>query len=136
MAVQVSCSFGGGERKGVAIVIECWIPEWRFREFLEAVVSLIGSHRSNPSGHQAAGTVRVDAGGRLDEFYWQRLSMILALTERINSDTWAGFSWHGRCKARCEVQRDDGYSGVCVRLEVPASWESRVEEVVGRFRAE
>ena len=128
--------FGGRKQKGVAIVIECWIPEWRFRQFLEAVVSLIGSHHSRPGGGQGAGTVRVDAAGRLDEFYWQRLSMMLALTERINSDTWAGFSWHGRCQARCEVQRDDGYSGVCVRLEVPTSWVARVEEVVGHFRPE
>lgn len=95
---------------------------------------LIGSHRSRPGGHQALGTVRVDAAGRLDELYWQRLSTMLSLTERLNSDTWAGFSWRGRCKARCEVQRDDGYSGVCVRLEVPATWADRVEEVAAGFR--
>jgi hypothetical protein len=59
---------------------------------------------------------------------------MLALTERLKADTWAGFAWHGRCKVRCEVQRDDGYDGVCVRIEVPSSWAARVEEVARAFR--
>jgi hypothetical protein len=90
------------------IVVKGWIPEPYFREFVEALVHLIGNHRSNPGGVRLAGTVSLDASGRLDQFYWQRLRTMVALSERSITDTWVGFSWRGECEARCEAQLDDG----------------------------
>src|SRR5262249_39776736 len=111
-------------------LVKGWIPEPCFREFVEALIHLIGNHRSNPSGVRLAGTISLDASGRLDEFYWQRLRTMVALSERSITDTWVGFSWHGKCEARCELQLDDGYGGVCVRVEVPAQWAGRVEAII------
>jgi hypothetical protein len=114
----------------LAIVVKGWIPEPCFRELVEALVHLVGSHRLNPSGSRPAGTISLDVSGRLDEFYWQRLRTMVALSERSFTDTWVGFSWRGACEARCEAQRDDGYGGVCVRVEVPEEWTGRVKAVI------
>jgi hypothetical protein len=97
---------------------------------VEALVHLVGNHRSNPEGRRPAGTISLEPGGRLDEFYWQRLRTMVALSEHSFTETWVGFSWRGECAARCEVQRDDGYGGVCVRVEVPDEWAGRVKAII------
>jgi hypothetical protein len=102
---------------------------------VEALVHLIGNHRSNPSGVRLAGTVSLDGSGRLDQFYWQRLRTMVALSERSLTDTWVGFSWRGACEARCELQLDDGYGGVFVRVEVPDEWASRVGAIIAEVAA-
>jgi hypothetical protein len=122
-------------RRRSAILIKGWIPEPCFREFVEALVHLIGNHRSNPDGIRLAGSISLDASGRLDQFYWQRLRTMVALSQRFITDTWVGFSWRGECEARCELQLDDGYAGVCVRVEVPDEWASRVEAVIEEVTA-
>ena len=63
------------------------------REFVEALVHLIGNHHSNPDDIRVAGTISLDASGRLDQFYWQRLRTMVTLSERSFTDTWVGFAW-------------------------------------------
>jgi hypothetical protein len=60
---------------------------------------------------------------------------MVALSQRSFSDTWVGFSWRGECEARCELQLDDGYGGVCVRVDVPDEWASRVESIIAEVTA-
>jgi hypothetical protein len=60
---------------------------------------------------------------------------MVTLSERSITDTWVGFSWRGECEARCEAQLDDGYGGVCVRVEVPEEWAGRVEAVIAEVTA-
>jgi hypothetical protein len=71
----------------------------------------------------------------LDEYYWQRLRTMVALSQRSFTDTWVGFSCCGECEARCELQLDDGYGGVIVRVEVPDEWVSRVESIIAEVTA-
>jgi hypothetical protein len=119
----------------LVILVEGWIPESCFREFVEALVHLLGNDQCYPGARRMAGTMSLDTGGHLDEFYWQRLRTMVALSERSISNTWVGLSWEGACAVRCELQRDDGYSGVCVRIEVPSEWADRVKAVIAEVTA-
>ena len=60
-------------------------------------------------------------GDRLEERCWQHLSGLLERTGTLTR-TWMGFSWSSPNEIRCELQCDDGYDGVFVRIEVPPTW--------------
>lgn len=110
-----------------AILINGWIQEHNLREFVESLVRLVGGPGCDPHVQRLAGTVSLNFAGRLDEFFWQRLRTLVALTESNTTTTWVGFAWRGACEARCELQRDDGYDGVRVRVEVPPELTAGVE---------
>jgi hypothetical protein len=70
-------------------------------------------------------------GDVLDERCWEH---IRSLVERTGTDTrtWMGFAWTGKCEVRCELQIDDGYDGVFVRVEVSESVVAEVEAAIKR----
>jgi hypothetical protein len=86
------------------------------REFIESVVRLVGIDRSPPGYRPPFGAVWLD-GERLEECCWEHIRGLLDLTSTLTG-TWMGFTWTGGCEARCDLQRDVGYGGVSVRVEV------------------
>jgi hypothetical protein len=106
----------------VTILVRCWVPEKRLREFVEAIVRSIGIDR--PGGYRPCGVIWLD-GDRLEERGWEHITELLALTG-ADSRTWMGFSWRSPDLIRCELQRDDGYDGIFIRIEVPMVWVALV----------
>jgi hypothetical protein len=116
----------------VAILVRCWIPEDRLREFVEAVVRAAGISRQPPGYRPPFGAIWLD-GDRLEDRCWEHIRGALDWTGTL-ARSWMGFwwecpsgaeedrrlfPWEWRGVVRYELQRDDGYNGVSVRLEIP-----------------
>jgi hypothetical protein len=67
------------------------------------------------------------AGGRLRDRGWNNLWELYSRTDNIDG-TWMGFSWPHDHPVRCELQRDTGYDGAIVRLEVPEELAEQVRQ--------
>jgi len=124
-------------REEAAILVRCWVPEVRLREFLEVVVRATIYSPSDPRDRPPRGAVWLD-GGRLEDRCWDHLQGLFDRTG-TGTQSWMGvwwkgregmgdwhspaerhlFPWERRGVVACELQRDDGYDGVRVRLAVP-----------------
>lgn len=109
-------------------MVKGWIQEHWLREFVEALVRLVGVIPDDLASRPPVGSVWMD-GGCLDEQCWTYLRELVERTGTMTR-TWIGFSWTGRCEARCELQADDGYDGVFVRIEVPEEMVAGVEAAI------
>jgi hypothetical protein len=120
----------------IAILIRCWVPEVRLREFLEAVVRATIRLPADPRHRPPLGAVWLD-GDRLEDRCWDHIWGLLDRTGTVTR-SWMGVCWECRegmgdrgdtadrhlfpweqGMIACELQRDDGYDGVSVRLGVP-----------------
>ena len=97
--------------------MRCWIPETRLREFIEVIVRGAGIDRSRLPCGPHRGAVWLD-GDRLEERCWEHIWELFDRTGTFTR-TWMGFSWPSQHEVWCELQRDDGYQGACIRLEIP-----------------
>lgn len=114
--------------------MHCWVQEHLLREFLEFVVQVAGVHRpEDPRCRPCYGAVWLDKG-RLEERCWTTIRGLLDGTG-TRSRTWMGFSWpsEGGAEVRCELQLDDGYDGVNVRLEAGSELGELVRQGATRF---
>jgi hypothetical protein len=85
----------------------------------------IDVNHSEPGLRPPRGAVWLD-GGRLEDRCWEHLADLLSRTSSLTG-TWVGFSWwHRHWDVRCEVQRDEGYGGVAVRIDLPPWRAGRV----------
>jgi hypothetical protein len=122
-------------REETAILVRCWIPEVRFREFLEVIVRATIYASSDSRVRPCHGAVWLD-GDHLEESCWDHIQGLLDRTGTL-SRSWMGIWWEGqegmsnrygaelhlfpwekRGVVSCELQLDDGYDGVNVRLNV------------------
>jgi hypothetical protein len=101
-------------------------------------VQATGIFRPAPEYRPPYGAVWLD-GNHLEERCWNHIRGLLDRTGTLTR-SWMGLWWEYQGEAgegngppegrlfpwerggmvRCELQRDDGYDGVCVRLDVPA----------------
>jgi hypothetical protein len=79
-------------------------------------VSAAGVEAPAPGYRPHFGAVWLD-GDRLEEQSWEHIQALLAPTGTFTR-TWMGFSWRSGGEIRCELQRDDGYQGINVRIDV------------------
>jgi hypothetical protein len=82
--------------------------------------------RSPPGYRPPPGAIWLD-GDRLEERCWNHLRDLLSRTGTLTR-TWMGFSWQSQGEVRCELQRDEGYDGIVVRIEVTPEQVGPVRE--------
>jgi hypothetical protein len=119
-----------------AILVRCWIPEGRLREFMEVVVRATIYSPSDARERPNRGAVWLD-GDRLEDRCWDSIRDLLARTG-TSTQSWIGvwwenregishrwipeerhlFEWEKRGVVCCEFQSDNGYDGVRVRISV------------------